>query len=200
MSEPDDPDAGRKEALAALDEAIARAERRARLSRSVVAMRATVGRDHERLGRLVDATEQWLARLTSAAEAPACRALGRGGRADRGAFRQPRRLALPRHQPARGNGTPTMRLTTAALLPLVPLAACAITPAMLDERSRDEAETVWRKPGATERQRDEDYRRCEYDATKAAFAVDGDIGQQVGTARAWLSACMEAKGWERAGR
>jgi|tagenome__1003787_1003787.scaffolds.fasta_scaffold20139873_1 hypothetical protein len=63
MSEPDDPDAARRQALAALDEAIARAERQAKLLRSVVAMRAAAGRDHERLDRLADATEQRLVRL-----------------------------------------------------------------------------------------------------------------------------------------
>ena len=93
-----------------------------------------------------------------------------------------------------------MRLTTAAFLAVAPLAACAITPAMLDERRRAEAEAVWSKPGAAEQQRDEDYRRCEYDATKAAFAAGDDIGRQVATARARLRECMETKGWKRADR
>ena len=48
---------------AVLDEALARAERRLELSRSVIALRVAEGRDHERLDRLAHETAQRRKRL-----------------------------------------------------------------------------------------------------------------------------------------
>jgi hypothetical protein len=102
---PDDADASTSDAgtaLAAVEEAIARAARQVALLCSVVVMRQGAGRDYQRLERLAAGTRRWLAEL----RAERARLLAeRGPPAGRDRARRslaPRRSALARSRSAPG--------------------------------------------------------------------------------------------------